>query len=62
MFDTGAVAWPLPDMKLSDRLTYLLPGGDDGWGLFLRSRDMIAAGKPVTELTIGEHRDIAHLR
>jgi arginine:pyruvate transaminase len=55
VFDTGAVAWPLPDMKLSDRLTYLLPGGDDGWGLFLRSRDMIAAGKPVTELTIGEH-------
>ena len=42
-------------MKLSNRLTHLLPGGDDGWGLFLRSREMIAAGHPVTELTIGEH-------
>ena len=42
-------------MQLSQRLTGLLGGGSDGWGLFNRSREMIAAGVPVTELTIGEH-------
>ncbi|MBT0956986.1 pyridoxal phosphate-dependent aminotransferase [Alphaproteobacteria bacterium KMM 3653] len=42
-------------MTLSHRITTLTPDGDDGWGLFYRSRQMIAAGEPVTELTIGEH-------
>lgn len=42
-------------MKLSTRLSNLVPGGDDGWGLFMKSREMVAAGVPVIELTIGEH-------
>ncbi len=42
-------------MQLSTRITGLLGGGSDGWGVFLRARQMIAAGTPVTELTIGEH-------
>ena len=42
-------------VHLSDRITHLVPGGDDGWGLFLKSRRMKAAGVPVVELTIGEH-------
>lgn len=32
-----------------------ITGGSDGWEVFLRARAMIAAGTPVTELTIGEH-------
>ena len=42
-------------MQLSKRITGLLGGGSDGWGVFLRARQMIAEGTPVTELTIGEH-------
>lgn len=42
-------------MKLSHRITNLTGGGSDGWDLFNRARAMIAAGTPVTELTIGEH-------
>lgn len=42
-------------MKLSHRITNLTGGGSDGWGVFNRAREMIAAGQPVTELTIGEH-------
>ena len=42
-------------MDISTRLQHLTPGGDDGWGLFYRARDMVAAGEPVIELTIGEH-------
>jgi arginine:pyruvate transaminase len=42
-------------MELSKRITGLLGGGDDGWGVFLRARKMVAEGIPVTELTIGEH-------
>lgn len=42
-------------MQLSSRITGLLGGGSDGWGVFLRARQMIADGTPVTELTIGEH-------
>ena len=42
-------------MKLSHRLTNLNGGGSDGWELFIRAREMIAQGTPVTELTIGEH-------
>ena len=40
--------------KISTRLRDLTPDGD-GWGLFMRARDMIDAGIPVLELTIGEH-------
>lgn len=42
-------------MQLSSRITGLLGGGSDGWGVFLHARQMIAQGTPVTELTIGEH-------
>lgn len=40
---------------LSRRITSLNDGGSDGWEVFYRARQMIAAGTPVTELTIGEH-------
>lgn len=42
-------------MALSQRITTLTGGGSDGWDVFIRARQMIAAGTPVTELTIGEH-------
>ncbi len=42
-------------MQLSSRITGLLGGGSDGWGVFLRARQMIADGTPVTELTIGDN-------
>ncbi|WP_456390504.1 pyridoxal phosphate-dependent aminotransferase [Profundibacter sp.] len=42
-------------MKQSDRISTLLGDGDDGWGIFLKAREMIAAGSDVVELTIGEH-------
>jgi len=42
-------------MQASKRIRTILGGGSDGWEVFLRARDMIAAGTPVTELTIGEH-------
>ncbi|SFT83686.1 pyridoxal phosphate-dependent aminotransferase [Sedimentitalea nanhaiensis] len=42
-------------MSLSKRITNLTGDGSDGWELFIRSREMIADGIDVTELTIGEH-------
>lgn len=42
-------------MALSQRITTLTGGGSDGWDVFIRARQMITAGTPVTELTIGEH-------
>lgn len=42
-------------MKLSQRITDINGGGSDGWDVFYRARRMVADGKPVTELTIGEH-------
>ena len=42
-------------MQLSQHITGLTGGGSDGWDVFLKARRMIAAGTPVTELTIGEH-------
>ena len=42
-------------MKLSHRITHLTPNGSDGWEVFYRARQMIAAGEEVVELTIGEH-------
>ncbi|WP_439156339.1 pyridoxal phosphate-dependent aminotransferase [Yoonia sp.] len=42
-------------MKLSSRITSITGGGSDGWDVFYRARRMIAAGIPVTELSIGEH-------
>ncbi|WP_171124900.1 MULTISPECIES: pyridoxal phosphate-dependent aminotransferase [unclassified Ruegeria] len=42
-------------MKLSQRITHLTPGGNDGWDVFYRARRMISGGHAITELTIGEH-------
>ena len=42
-------------MELSNRITHITGGGSDGWDVFYKARRMIAAGIPVTELTIGEH-------
>jgi len=42
-------------MQQSNRISTLLGDGDDGWGTFLKARQMIADGVAVTELTIGEH-------
>jgi len=42
-------------MDRSSRIKGVLAGGSDGWEVFHKSRAMIAAGVPVTELTIGEH-------
>lgn len=41
--------------QLSTRITSLNEGGSDGWEVFYRARAMVAAGRTVTELTIGEH-------
>jgi arginine:pyruvate transaminase len=42
-------------MKYSNRISGLTGGGSDGWDVFYRARAMKAAGKDITELTIGEH-------
>ena len=39
-------------MGLSKRITGLTGGGSDGWDVFLKAREMIAAGTDVSELTI----------
>lgn len=41
--------------KFSNRIAGLTGGGDDGWGLFNRARELKEAGEPILELTIGEH-------
>lgn len=42
-------------MQPSTRISNLTGGDADGWAVFYRARDMVAAGIDVTELTIGEH-------
>ena len=42
-------------MRLSDRISGIVQGGDDGWGVFYKARALKAAGAEITELTIGEH-------
>jgi len=43
-------------MELSTRIRQVVGGnGDDGWSVYYRARDMMAAGKPVVMLTIGDH-------
>lgn len=42
-------------MQLSCRITGLTAGGSDGWDVYYRAKDMLAAGQPVVQLTIGEH-------
>jgi arginine:pyruvate transaminase len=45
-------------MDVSKRLRGIIGDGSDGWDLFLKARRLKAAGKPVIELTVGQH-DIA---
>ena len=40
---------------ISPRLTGITPGGSDGWEILYACRALKDAGKPVIELTIGEH-------
>ncbi|MCE0504605.1 aminotransferase class I/II-fold pyridoxal phosphate-dependent enzyme [Roseivivax sp. GX 12232] len=40
---------------IAPRIAQMNASGSDGWELFLRAREMVAAGRPVIELTIGEH-------
>ncbi|MBS1303708.1 pyridoxal phosphate-dependent aminotransferase [Loktanella sp. SALINAS62] len=42
-------------MKLSNRISNITTGGDDGWSVFYRARALRDAGQPVIELTMGEH-------
>jgi arginine:pyruvate transaminase len=42
-------------MRLAQRIAHITQGAADGWGLYYRTRDMIAAGERVLNLTIGEH-------
>ena len=42
-------------MRFSNRISNVIGGGSDGWGVFYRARQMRADGYPVIELTIGEH-------
>lgn len=41
--------------QLSDRITSIVRGGDDGWGVYYRAQQMRASGEPVTMLSIGDH-------
>ncbi|MGB5869979.1 MAG: pyridoxal phosphate-dependent aminotransferase [Albidovulum sp.] len=42
-------------MELAKRVAHMTGGGDDGWQIYYRARDMIAQGQQVLNLTIGEH-------
>ncbi|WP_282157923.1 pyridoxal phosphate-dependent aminotransferase [Shimia thalassica] len=42
-------------MQLSNRITHITGGGSDGWDVFYKARRMVGEGRPVIELTIGEH-------
>ena len=42
-------------MQLSNRITDINGGGDDGWGVFNRARQLKNDGAPIVELTQGEH-------
>ena len=42
-------------MKLSSRIINLESGGDDGWGVHYRSRDMARAGRDIISLCVGDH-------
>lgn len=41
--------------ELSKRITGIVPGGNDGWGVHYRAVRMRDAGAPVTLLTVGDH-------
>lgn len=41
--------------QLSNRITSIVRGGDDGWGVYYRAQEMRAAGEHITMLSIGDH-------
>ncbi|MEM7212605.1 MAG: pyridoxal phosphate-dependent aminotransferase [Pseudomonadota bacterium] len=41
--------------NLSARITDMVPGGNDGWGVHYRAQKLRDAGEKVTLLTIGDH-------
>lgn len=42
-------------MRLAHRIAQITQGASDGWEIYYRTRDMVAAGERVLNLTIGEH-------
>ncbi len=44
-----------PMTRFSKRIETLTGGGSDGWDIYRKSQNLIEAGHPVIELTIGEH-------
>ncbi|MCX7890185.1 MAG: pyridoxal phosphate-dependent aminotransferase [Rhodobacteraceae bacterium] len=42
-------------MRLGSRVAHMVGSGDDGWGIYYRTRELVAQGIGVTNLTIGEH-------
>lgn len=42
-------------MKIANRIGHITQGAGDGWEIYYRTREMIAAGERVLTLTIGEH-------
>ncbi|MEO0913512.1 MAG: aminotransferase class I/II-fold pyridoxal phosphate-dependent enzyme [Pseudomonadota bacterium] len=42
-------------MRISRRIAGLNGGGSDGWEILYRARALKAAGKPVLDLTVGDH-------
>lgn len=49
-------------MPLSHRISAVYGTGSDGWEIYYRTRELIAAGVPVLNLTIGEHDIRTHPR
>lgn len=42
-------------MRIANRIQHITGGGADGWEIYYRTRDLVAAGERVLNLTIGEH-------
>jgi len=42
-------------MRLASRVAHMVGSGDDGWGIYYRTRELTAQGVAVVNLTIGEH-------
>jgi arginine:pyruvate transaminase len=42
-------------MKLGRRVGHITQGGEDGWEVYYRARDLTLAGERLVNLTIGEH-------
>lgn len=42
-------------MKPSKRIANVVADGSDGWEIYVRAREMIAAGQQITMLSIGDH-------